>query len=86
VIVIAAVLRRGFVREDLIETHIVAIHVVAEWPSKYRRAGAEIAGDCGHRDIENVIAESPSVRPAAGDHAVAEALLDLANENIAAKY
>ena len=83
--VIAAVLRSGFVREDLIEPHIVAIHVVAEGPANCRRIGAKIARDRGNRDIENVVAESSSIRPATGDHSVAEPLLDLAYENIAAE-
>ena len=84
--VIAPVLWCGLVRKDLVENHIVTIHVVAEGTADGRRTGAEITGDCGYCDIEHVISESPAVGPAAWDYPVTKSGLDKADKNIAAEY
>ena len=77
--VIAAILRGGFVRKDLIESPVVMIHVVAVRTSNRGRAGAQIASDSGDRYIEDIIPEPPAVGPTARDHAVAEAWLNQAD-------
>ena len=70
--VIAAVLRRRFVREHLVEGHVVAINVVAGG-SDHWRTDAEIADERADRDIDDVVAESTSVRPAPRDGPTAKA-------------
>ena len=81
----APVLRRGLVREDLVERHVVRIDVVPCGTTNDRRARAQVADQCRDRDIDNVVSEPPAIRPSSGNDAVAEAGLDLADEHIAAE-
>src|SRR5438309_11735965 len=83
-LVIAPVLRRGLVREDLVISHVVPVHVIARLPYD-GRAGAQITQERTHCDIDYVIAEAPAIRPAARDGAAAKAGLDRAGESVSAK-
>src|SRR5690348_1276765 len=82
---IAAVLRSGFVREDLVERHVVGIHIVSRRTADHGRVYAQITDERGDRDVHDVIAETPAVGPAAGNGAVAETCLDRAGQRVAAE-
>ena len=80
----AAVLRRALIRERFVETDIVRAYAVdAVGHANKQRKRAQIANDGTDRDIDNIIAEPPPVRPASRDKSsVLERILDLALEHI----
>src|SRR5262249_32589215 len=84
--VIAAVLRRGFVRKDLVVGHVIEIQIVACWTANDRWVHTKIADQCSHRDIHHVVAKTATIRPAPGNNSIAKAWLNLADQSIAAKY
>src|SRR6187549_576445 len=81
----AAVQRCGRVGEHLVVGDVVAVHVITRGTDNDRRADTEVADDRGHGDVEHVVAEPAAVGPAAWHDAVAEALLNLAGERVAAE-
>ena len=85
--VVPAVLRCAFVRERPCCNR-------CRWRSRHRsrlprdeqRRIAQVANEGGDRDVDNVVAEAASIGPAAGNQsAIAERILDLALEHIAAE-
>src|SRR5438132_1221233 len=82
---VAAVLWRRFVREDLVVSHVVEVHTVACWTANDRRVDAKIADQSSHRDVHYIVAKTATVWPAAGNNAIAKARLDLADQSVAAK-
>src|SRR5437762_6180234 len=83
--VVAAVLRRGFVWEDLVVSHVVEIHIVARRTANDRRVDAKIADQSSHRDVHDIVAKTATVWPAAGNNAIAKAGLNLADQSVAAE-
>ena len=53
--VVAAVLRRGFIREDLVVGHIVKVHSVASWAANNWWVDAKIANQSRDRDVDYVV-------------------------------
>jgi len=82
--VIPAILRRGFVGEHLVIGHVVPIHIVAR-SSNDRWAGAQVAKQSAHGDIDYVIAKATAIGPTAGNCSPAEAGLDGARQYVPAK-
>jgi hypothetical protein len=83
--VIAAVLRRGFVREHLVVGHVVEIQIVSCRTANDWRIDAKIADQSRHRDVHYIVAKTAAVRPAAWNNAIAKARLNLADQSVAAK-
>ncbi len=83
--VVAAVLRRGFVREDLVVGHVIEVQIVARRTANDRWDDAKIADQSSHRDVHYIVAKTATVWPAAGNNAIAKARLDLADQSVAAK-
>src|SRR5436190_21440134 len=83
--VIAAVLRGGLVREDLVEGHVVRIDSVASDNRNDRGTHAQVTDQCSDGDVHDIITEASAVRPAAGNNSAAEAGLDGAGEHVAAE-
>src|SRR5262249_33691629 len=83
--VVATVLWRGFVREDLVVGHIVKVHTVANRAANNRRVDAKIADQSSRCDIHYIVAKTAAVWPAARNNAVAKARLNLADQSVAAK-
>src|SRR5437867_7244032 len=84
--VVAAVLRRGFVRKDLVVRHVVKVQIIAGWPANDWRIDAKIADQSSHRDVHYIVAKTAAVRPAARNNAVAKARLNLADQGVVAKH
>ena len=83
--VVAAVLRRGFVREDLVVRHVIEVQIVSCWTANDWWVDAEIADQSSHRDVHYIVAKTAAIRPAAGNNAIAKARLNLADQSVAAK-
>ena len=83
--VIAAVLRRGFVREDLVVGHVVEIQIVSCWTANDWRVDAKIADQSSDRDVHYIVAKTAAVRPATWNNAIAKARLNLADQSVASK-
>src|SRR5438034_8942799 len=83
--VVAAVLRRGFVREDRVVGQVIEVHTVARRTANDRWDDAKIADQSSHRDVHYIVAKTATVWPAAGNNAIAKARLDLADQSVAAK-
>src|SRR5215471_13099021 len=83
--VIAAVLRRGFIGEDLIVGHVIEIQIVACWTANDRWVHAKIADQSSHRDVHHIVAKTATIRPAAGNNSIAKARLNLADQSVIAK-
>src|SRR6476659_3758208 len=62
--VIAPILRRRGIGEDLVVGHVVLVDVVASRPANDRRADAQVADQRRHRDVDHIVSEAPTVRPA----------------------
>ena len=78
--VIAAVLRRRFVREDFVVGHVVEIHIVARWTANDWWVHAKIADQRSHRDVHYIVAKTATIRPAPVNNAIAKARLNLADQ------
>ena len=83
--VISAVLRSGFVREDLVVGHVVEVQIVSRWAANDWWVDAEIADQGGHRDVHYIVAKTAAIRPAAWNNAIAKARLNLADQSVAAE-
>ena len=83
--VVAAVLRRGFVREDLVVGHVVEIQIVSCWTANDRWIDAKIADQSSDRDVHYIVAKTATIRPATWNNAIAKARLNLADQSVAAK-
>ena len=83
---ISAVLRRGFVGEDLVVSHVIPIHIVAGRTAKRRGTGSQIADEGGDGDIDHIIAEAPAIGPPARNDTTAKASLNGAGEGVAAEW
>jgi hypothetical protein len=83
--VIAAVLRRRFVREDLVVGHVVEVHVVSCRTANDWWVHAKIADQSRYRDVHYIVAKAAAIRPAARNNAIAKAWLNLADQSVAAK-
>src|SRR5206468_5197122 len=83
--VIAAVLRRGFVREDLVVGHVVEVQIVACWTANDWWVHAKIADQSSHRDVHYIVAKTAAIRPPARNNTIAKARLDLAYQSVTAK-
>src|SRR5262245_6687096 len=81
--VVAAVLRCGFVREDLVIGHVVEVQIVTRWTANDWWVHAKIADQSSHRDVHYIVAKTAAVRPAPGDNAAAKARLNLADQSVA---
>ena len=81
--VIAPVLRRGFVREDLVIGHVVEVQIVPCWTANDRRVHAKIADQSSDRDVHYIVAKTAAIRPAPGNDAIAKAGLNLADQSVA---
>src|ERR1051326_1119955 len=85
VMMVASVLRGGFVWEDLVVGHVVPVHIVAGRTADGRRAGSEIADQRRHRDIHDVVSETAAIRPTARHRAAPKTGLNRAGQGIAAE-
>src|SRR5215475_3364230 len=85
VTMITPVLRSRLVGEHFIVGHVVPIHVVARGTANNGRTGAQITDQRGDRNVHDIIAKAPTVRPATGNGAAAETSLDGAGEDVAAE-
>src|SRR5262245_64166024 len=83
--VIAPVLRRRFVRKDLIVSHVVEVQVVSCWTANDWGVDAKIADQSSHRNVDYIVAKTATVWPAPGNNAIAKAWLNLADESVGAK-
>src|SRR5262245_48291322 len=83
--VIAAVLRRGFVREDLVIGHVVEVQIVACWTANDWWIDSKIADQSSDRDVHYVVPKTATIRPAPGNDAIAKAWLNLADQSVAAE-
>src|SRR5262245_22691064 len=83
--VIAAVLRRGFVREDLVVGHVVEVHVVSCGSANDWRVDAKVADQSSHCDVHYIVTKTAAIRPAAGNNAIAESRLNSADQSVAAE-
>src|SRR5580765_6418382 len=83
--VIAPIEWRRCVRKDLVVGDVVAVDVIARGAADDWRAYPKIADECRHRNVDHVVAKAAPVRPAAGDSATAEPLLDLAGQHVPAE-
>src|SRR5262249_367585 len=83
--VVAAVLRRGFVREELVVGQVVEIHIVSRGPATDWWVHAKIANQSSHRDVHDIVTKTAAIRPAAGNNAIAESRLNLADQSVAAE-
>ena len=83
--VIAAVLRRRFVREDLVVGHVVEVQIVACRTTNDWWVHAKIADQRSHRYVHYVVAKTATIRPAPGNNAIAKARLNLADQSVAAE-
>src|SRR6185369_8487637 len=84
--VMASVLRCGFVREDLVEGHVVLVHAIHAIGDADHQRAAQITEQRTDRDVHNVVTKAATVGPAAWNQAaVAERILNLALEHVAAK-
>src|SRR5262245_40249123 len=83
--VIPTVLRRGFVREDLVVGYVVEVQIVACWPTNDWRVYTKIADQSSHRDVHYVVAEAPAIRPTTGNNAIPKARLNLADQGVISK-
>src|SRR5262245_14849968 len=83
--VIAAVLRRGFIREDLVVGHVVEVQIVACWTANDWWVHTKIADQSGDRDVDNVIAKTATIRPASGNNSIAKTWLNLADQSVTAE-
>src|SRR5262245_22065524 len=81
--VVAAVLRGGFVREDLVVGHVVEVQIVTGWTADDWWVHAKIADQSSHRDVHYVVAKTATIRPAPGNDAIAKAWLNLADQCVA---
>ena len=86
-LVVAAVLRCRFVREDFVESHVVAIDAIACWTTNDQVIRiAQIADQSSHGDVYNVISKAPTVGPSAGNEpAILERILNVALQHVAAE-
>src|SRR5262249_46113960 len=80
--VITAVLRRGFVREDLVVGHIVEVQIVACWTANDWWVHAKIADQSSHRNVHYVVTKTATIGPAPGNNAIAKAGLYLADQSV----
>src|SRR5215831_3834159 len=83
--VIAAVLRRGFIREDLVVGHVVEVQIVACWTANDWWVHTKVADQSGDRDVDNVIAKTATIRPTPGNNSIAKAWLNLADQSVTAE-
>src|SRR6266498_2720122 len=83
--VIAAVLRRRFVREDFVVGHVVEIQSVACRTANDWWVHAKIADQSSYRDVHYIVAKTATIRPAPGNNAIAKAWLNLADQSVAAE-
>ena len=82
----ASVLRRGLVREDLVEGHVVMVHTVAGWEQiDDRRRHAQVAQQRVDRDVHHIVAKASAIGPTARDRAASETDLNCAGQSVATK-
>src|ERR1041385_5027050 len=85
VAMIAPILRSGFVREDFVVNHVVMVQPVPGRSTDGGRTHPQIADQCRYRDVDDIVSETPSVRPTAGNGAAAKTALNRAGEGVAAE-
>src|ERR1700757_4849548 len=89
--VVPSVVRCRGVRENQVISDVVLDHAAyverrrIEPLEDHRRIGAQIAKERDHRDTEDVIPKSPSIRPTAGHGSVTETRLNLTGQCISTK-
>src|SRR5437870_8602577 len=85
---VSTVLRSGFIREDLIESHVVPVDSVARRPADNQvRWIPQIADEDSDRNVGHVIPKSATIGPTArNETTVFEGILNLALQDIAAKH
>src|SRR6185369_5587648 len=86
-LMVAAVLGCRFVREDFIESHVVAIDAIAGWTTNDQVIRiAKVADQSSHSDIDNIVSEATTVGPPArNEPTILEWILDAALQHITAE-
>src|SRR5262245_30359502 len=82
---VAPVLRRRFVRKDLVVGFVVEGQIVACWTANDWWVHAKIADHSSHRDVHYVVAKTAAIRPATWNNAIAKARLNLADQGVVSK-
>src|SRR5262245_24700321 len=83
---VASVLGSGFVREHLVERHVVLAHAVHAVGHANNERAAQVAEQRAYGDIDDIVAEAPAIGPAArNEAAIAKGVLDFALEHVASE-
>src|SRR5689334_22121697 len=86
-LMVAAVLRRRFIGEDLVEGHIVMIDSIAGWTTNDQVVWiSQIADQRSHGDVYNIVSKTPAIGPSArNESAILERILNIALQHVAAE-